>query len=239
MSHRRHHGHAHTGHAGHPAPPKRTGRALADDGAAAPDALPQFKHVGRSWDRDHGKFAARLLPGEYYVTTAGEIVTTVLGSCVSACIRDTRLGYGGMNHFMLPRDASSGTSAWGTAVSAATRYGNVAMEHLINDILKVGGRRENLEVKLVGGGKVLGNMTTDIGARNIEFVRRYVFDEGFTVAGEDLGGIHPRRVLYFPETGLIRVRKLTTTPDQRLIERERQYMLDLAKAKVDNDVELF
>jgi len=177
----------------------------APDNSSPPPALPQFSHVSRYWDNDHRCFAARLLPGEYYVTTAHEVVTTVLGSCVSACIRDTRIGVGGMNHFMLPLDASQGSSAWGAAVSAATRYGNVAMERLINDILKLGGRRENLEIKLTGGGRVLAAMSTDIGARNIDFVRQYVKDEGFNVVGEDLGDIYPRKVIYFPDTGKIRV----------------------------------
>lgn len=142
-----------------------------------PPALPQFGHISRYWDREHHCYSAKLLPGEYYVTTTGEQIATVLGSCVSACVRDRRTGIGGMNHFMLPQDGSKGTSAWGTAVSAATRYGNVAMERLINDILKLGSNRENLEIKLVGGGKVLGASAIDVGARNIEFVRKYVSAE--------------------------------------------------------------
>ena len=77
----------------------------APDNSPPPPALPQFAHVSRYWDNEHQCFAARLLPGEYYVTTAHEVIATVLGSCVSACIRDTRIGVGGMNHFMLPLDA--------------------------------------------------------------------------------------------------------------------------------------
>jgi chemotaxis protein CheD len=208
-------------------------------GAALPSTLAHFEHISRGWDRDSEHFSAKLLPGEYYVTTAGEQITTVLGSCVSACIRDRRLGIGGMNHFMLPLDASKGTSVWGTAVSAATRYGNVAMERLINDILKLGGRRESLEVKLVGGGRVLGAMATDIGGRNIEFVRKYVADEGFQVAGEDLGDIYPRRVQYFPESGKIRVKKLASTRNDTLFERERGYLAIIETEVVGSDVELF
>ena len=169
------------------------------------------------WDREHRRFAAKLLPGEYYVTTAGEQIATVLGSCVSACVRDRRLGIGGMNHFMLPLDASKGASSWGTAVSAATRYGNEAMERLINDILKLGGRRDSLEVKLVGGGKVLAGIAIDIGARNIEFVRKYVADEGFSVAGQDLGDIYPRKVHYSPDTGKLRVQEAHCSAQQDLV----------------------
>jgi chemotaxis protein CheD len=217
---------------------RRLGR-LPPDNAQPEPALPQFAHITRYWDSEHTTFAARLMPGEYYVTRHREMIATVLGSCVSACIRDSRLGYGGMNHFMLPLDGSQGQSVWGAAASAATRYGNVAMERLINDILKLGGRREDLEIKLVGGGRVLAHMSTDIGARNIEFVRRYVLEEGFKVLGEDLGDVHPRRVVYFPETGRMRVRKLSATRDASLAEREQQYLQQLDAKPVEGEVELF
>lgn len=210
----------------------------APDHAAPPPTLPQFAHVSRSWDDKHHCFAARLLPGEYYVSTSREIIATVLGSCVSACIRDPRIGVGGMNHFMLPLDSSQGTSAWGASVSAATRYGNVAMERLINDILKLGGRRDNLELKLVGGGRVLA-MSTDIGARNIEFVRQYVKDEGFNVVGEDLGDIYPRKVVYFPDTGKIRVKRFAAATDQAVADRERSYLNELDGKPIGGEVELF
>ena len=212
---------------------------LAPDASEPLPALPQFDHVTRYWDSEHECYTARLLPGEYYVTRHTEVVCTVLGSCVSACIRDARLNIGGMNHFMLPLDGSKGESAWGAAASAATRYGNVAMERLINDILKLGGHREDLELKLVGGGRVLTELRNDIGARNIEFVRRYVADEGFKVLGEDLGDVFPRRVVYFPQSGRMRVRKLNTTPDETLVARERQYLRQLDTKPVENEVELF
>jgi chemotaxis protein CheD len=173
------------------------------------------------------------------VTRHAEVVTTVLGSCVSACVRDARLQIGGMNHFMLPLDGSNGESAWGSAANAATRYGNVAMERLINDILKLGGRREDLEFKLVGGGHVLAEMSTDIGARNIEFVREYMHEEGFEVAVEDLGDNHPRRVVYFPQTGRMRVRKLTAPREQVLVAQEREYLKKLGSSPVDGEIELF
>lgn len=217
---------------------RRLGRMPPPD-VTPSDVLPQFAHIARHWDAEHSVFAARLLPGEYYVTRHPEAITTVLGSCVSACIRDARLGIGGMNHFMLPLDGSQGHSVWGSAVSAATRYGNVAMERLINDILKLGGKRESLEIKLVGGGRVLAELTTDIGARNIEFVRHYVSSEGFRVLVEDLGDIHPRRVMYFPQSGRLRVRKLTSARTDTLAARERQYLKLLDASPVDGEVELF
>lgn len=209
------------------------------DATAMPATLPQFVHISRQWDRENDRFGAKLLPGEYYVTTAGEVISTVLGSCVSACIRDPRIGVGGMNHFMLPLDATHGASAWGAAVSAATRYGNVAMERLVNDILKLGGKRDRLEVKLVGGGKVLGVATTDVGARNIAFVRKYVMDEAFDVSAEDLGDFYPRRVHYFPDTGKLRVKKLTSVRGDVLSEQENNYLKTIDKESSGSSVELF
>jgi chemotaxis protein CheD len=202
-------------------------------------AQAHFAHIERRWDPQAGAFAAKLLPGDYYVTSAGEMIWTVLGSCVSACIRDKRLGFGGMNHFMLPLDASDGKSAWSTVASASTRYGNVAMERLVNDIFKLGGRREDLEVKLIGGGRVLAAMTTDIGARNIEFVRCYVREEGFTVLGEDLGDVYPRKVQYFPESGRIRVKRIVSDRNEVLLASEQSYRQNVDRESAGGSVDLF
>jgi chemotaxis protein CheD len=203
-----------------------------------PPALPQFEHIRRAWDTEQGAPVAKLLPGEYYVTRNDEIIFTVLGSCVSACVRERTLGIGGMNHFMLPLDRSGGTSAWGgDELSSATRYGNVAMERLINDILKLGGQRENLEFKVVGGGKVL-DMTLDVGARNGEFVREYLKTEGFVIAGEDLGDRFARKLYYSPKTGKVRVKRLTSTVNRAVFEREQQHAPTRAQVE-SGSVELF
>ena len=207
-------------------------------GRVPPAALPQFGHIRRYWDPLHETFAAKLLPGEYYVTTQAEMNCTVLGSCVSACVRDRVLGIGGMNHFMLPLDRSRGESAWTDAASAATRYGNVAMEHLINDLLKAGAKRCNLEFKLTGGGKVLAAMT-DVGQANIDFVRSYMRTEGFTVIGEDLGDVYPRKVYFHPDTGRVRVKKLVSTRNDTICARERSYLQQVSKAPQAGSVELF
>jgi len=206
---------------------------------ALPPALPEFAHIRRTWDAALGVSVAKLLPGDYYVTRYDEAIFTVLGSCVSACVRERNLKIGGMNHFMLPLDRSGGTSAWAeNLVSSATRYGNVAMERLINDLLKCGARRESLEFKLVGGGRVLAAMT-DIGARNIEFVRDYMRTEGYRVAGEDLGDSFPRKVNYFPQTGRVQVKKLTNLRTETIAAREQNYMKELGTAPQSGGVELF
>lgn len=200
-----------------------------------PKCLPQFKHINRYWDREHQHWSAKILPGEYYVTLSPhEAIATTLGSCVSACIRDSRIGIGGMNHFMLPIQTNPDTD-W---MNLATRYGSYAMEHLINDILKAGGERRHLEVKLSGGGKIMANMT-DVGLRNIEFIRHYIHVEGMSLISEDLGDIYPRKVLYYPNTGVMKVKKLRRLHNDTLIRRERTYRTELEVQPDAGDVELF
>ena len=202
-----------------------------------PLALPGFEHVRRSWNNTYETYAARILPGEYYVTKSDEGVYTTLGSCISACIRDKISCVGGMNHFMLP--ASADADNWkSNGLSAATRYGNFAMEHLINDILKNGGRRENLEVKLFGGGRILQNMT-DVGMNNIIFARDYLKTEGLKVSVEDVGDIFPRMVVYFPATGKVRVKRLRSLHNNTIVEEEIRYLKTVESKPVSGDIELF
>jgi chemotaxis protein CheD len=204
-----------------------------------PKVLPGFECINRYWDPVHRAYAAKLLPGEYYVTVEDEMIVTVLGSCVSACIRDPIRGIGGMNHFMLPASQRDDDDRWRHGrMDAAARYGNYAMELLINTILKHGGNRAHLEVKIVGGGRILTHMT-DIGQRNITFVREYLRTEGLQVIAEDVGDIHPRKVYYLPSLGKVRMQKLRALRNDTIVRREKAYMHALAQQPVSGDVELF
>lgn len=217
------------------AKPLSTSRSRID----LPGALPRFEHINRYWDPHQESFAAKILPGEYYVTLHDEIIVTVLGSCVSACIRDRVFGIGGMNHFMLPSDGNAPfPRERGRVIDESARYGVFAMELLINEILKNGGRRENLEVKITGGGRMLANMS-DIGERNIDFVRQFLATEGLAIASEEVGDIYPRKVYYFPGTGKVRVKKLLTMHNDTVVRREDAYRQDLQKQAPQGDVELF
>jgi chemotaxis protein CheD len=204
-----------------------------------PAVLLGFAHINRYWDPHEECFAAKILPGQYYVSLHGEMVVTVLGSCVSACIRDRVFGVGGMNHFMLPHGGgASADEGHGQPMDEAARYGVYAMEMLINEILKNGGSRQNLEVKITGGGSMLANMS-DIGKRNIDFVREFLVTEGLEVVAEDLGDIYPRKVYYYPATGKMRVKKLRTMHNSTVTQREDAYLQDLRKQAPQGDVELF
>jgi chemotaxis protein CheD len=204
-----------------------------------PPALRGFEHLQRFWEPDTERWTAKILPGEYYVTCHDEAITTVLGSCVSACVRDPKRGVGGMNHFMLPQDSPVSRNTWlDPAVRLATRYGSYAMESLINDLLKVGASRERLEIKLFGGGRVLTSLT-DVGARNIDFVRDFVRIEGLRIAAEDIGGMQPRKIIYFPAQGRVRVRKLRAIENRSIADREQIYLDSLGRQPDGGEVELF
>lgn len=204
-----------------------------------PPLLPGFEHVRRSWNATYAAYAARILPGEYYVTLSEEGVYTTLGSCIAACIRDRVSGIGGMNHFMLPASAKDEPAAWtATGLGAATRYGNYAMEHLINVILRNGGLRKNLEVKIFGGGRILENMT-DVGQRNISFVRDYLRTESLPVIAEDVGDVYPRMVVFFPATGKAKVKRLRSLHNNVIANQEKAYIDVIATKPVAGEVELF
>lgn len=200
------------------------------------NGLPGFAHIARY--RDRGRVVAKILPGEYYVTCGQEeVLITVLGSCVAACIRDMKIGIGGMNHFMLPASGRSG-DRWGGPLGKATRYGTAAMERLINDILKYGGSRDRLEVKIFGGSKVLAHMR-DIGESNICFVREYLAREGLQLMAADVGGSSPRQVQYFPHTGKALVRRLGALQDTAVATREHSYLRSLQAQPVVGEIDLF
>ena len=188
------------------------------------------------FDRSFNIQAAKILPGEYYVTKREMLLVTTLGSCVSACVRDRTSGIGGMNHFMLPENVQE-QGGWG---ASSTRYGTYAMEMLINQLLKLGARRENLEAKLFGGGAVIKHMSaTNVGERNAKFGLDYMKTEGIPVIAKDLLDIYPRKVYVFPSTGRVLVKKLRNFHNDTIAIREREYSSRLVESKVEGDIELF
>lgn len=202
--------------------------------------LPEFQHMKSYWDPIQNVDVVRILAGECYVTHCHEMITTVLGSCVSACIRDVVTGIGGMNHFMLPAEKVERSSNGGThGLSADAAYGSYAMERLINSILKYGGKRENLEVKIFGGGRIMGGMA-DVGLQNINFVHDYLRTEKLKIVAEDVGGDFPRRMAYLPATGKVLLKKLRNVRNETIVQQESAYLTDLRKvATQGGEVELF
>ena len=127
---------------------------------------------------------AHVIQGEFLVSDDPDLMlTTILGSCVAACVRDPVAGVGGMNHFLLPgEDGGEGL-----------RYGVQSMELLVNALLRRGARRDRLEVKLFGGARLIDGLT-DVGSQNAAFAERFVRDEGLQAAGGSLRGQQARRI---------------------------------------------
>ncbi|NIM41954.1 MAG: chemoreceptor glutamine deamidase CheD [Hydrogenophaga sp.] len=175
--------------------------------------------------------AVKVLPGEYYVSTEDLVIMTVLGSCIAACIWDPKARVGGMNHFMLPEGGSD----------SGGRYGSYAMELLINEMMKLGARRETMQAKVFGGGQVMSSFTTmNVGERNTKFVLDYLQTERIAVVSKDVLDIHPRKVCFFPVTGKAMVKRLAHTQPETLETQERKGSAAVvAKANAGGTVDLF
>lgn len=137
-----------------------------------------------------------VIQGEYAVSADPKVtMSTVLGSCIAACVYDLEKQVGGMNHFLLP-EAQTGDGQ-------NVKYGAYLMELLINDMLKMGAQRHRLRAKLLGGGK-MSQFLGDIGEKNIQFARRYLQSEGIPLDWESLGGLRARRIHFYPTTGEVK-----------------------------------
>lgn len=198
-----------------------------------------YDKVNRYYDQVAEHLVVKVFTGDCYVTTEhNEVLVTILGSCVAVCLRDPFIKVGGMNHILLP---GTSTANFTGDAGQSTRFGAFAMEKLINEILKLGGKKERMEAKMFGGAQVM-NTSTMIGERNIEFVTNYLQTEGIKVHAQDVGGTLPRRIHYFPETGKVKMRKLQRKDDLVIIEKEQAYTSKISnkdEPAVDMDVELF
>jgi len=195
-----------------------------------------FAHIRRMRDSRFPHEIASILPGEFFVSRNPMIVYTVLGSCISACIRDPVARVGGMNHFMLPEPKEKARDSWGES----TRYGAYAMESLINEIVKQGGLKSRLELKLFGAGKIYDGHV-DVGARNTEWVLNYVKTEGLSMVGRDLGGVHPRKIYYFTDSGRVLMKRIERVKNKTIFDRELEYAAKIksVKQQAEEGVTLF
>ncbi|UXY13954.1 chemoreceptor glutamine deamidase CheD [Chitiniphilus purpureus] len=177
--------------------------------------------------------AIKLLPAQYFATNRNVVLVTVLGSCVSVCLRDPVAGVGGMNHFMLPQGEQGGL------LSMSARYGVHAMELLINQMMKLGARRDRLQAKVFGAGNVLPAMSrVGVGRCNAQFVLDYLETERIALLAHDLLDVHARKLYFFPLSGRVLVRKLKKLNNRTLLEREAAYSHRLHQTDT-GDVDLF
>lgn len=141
-------------------------------------------------------YSSTIFQGEYGVSNEPDLYfTTVLGSCVAACIRDPHNRIGGMNHFLLPGLSDISLTA--------QQYGVHLMELLVNGLLKKGATKKQLEAKLFGGARVIHGLS-DIGKHNADFAEHFLNNEGIKIIGSSLGGRHPRKIHFWPVSGRAR-----------------------------------
>ena len=188
----------------------REGERDASSGVARPAC-----YVDRNFDLP----AAKIGPGEVYATQRNMVIVTVLGSCVSACLRDPESNVGGMNHFMLPFQSPTETPG---PLSESARYGAYAMELLVNHLLSLGARRERIQAKVFGAGRIVPGMS-DVGARNADFALEYLQRENIPVMAKDLGRDEASKVYFFPRSGRVLLKRLKKLPNDTVLVRERLY----------------
>jgi chemotaxis protein CheD len=213
--------------------PRPTPPAAARGSLDALKARPPKPGEASFFYRDHhfNVDTVKVLPGEYYVTSDDLMIMTVLGSCIAACIWDPKVRVGGMNHFMLPEGAGD----------TSGRYGSYAMELLINEMIKLGARRESMQAKVFGGGQVMHSFTTmNVGERNTAFVLDYLQTERISIISKDVLDIYPRKVCYFPATGKAMVKRLAHSHPETLETQEvRGNAATVAKTTSGGSVDLF
>lgn len=177
------------------------------------------------------------MPGEYYVSWAPAEIATLLGSCVTACLWDSRRKIGGLNHFMLPDSPSEVHSL--ADKTKSLRYGLYAMEVLINDLLAMGAKREHLSAKVFGGANITGALTTQhIGRRNAEFVTNFLYKDKIRVLAADLGGPHSRRILFNTQSNAVRVERVASA-NSAALKQEKRYSEKINKDPVNGDIVFF
>jgi chemotaxis protein CheD len=188
------------------------------------------------FDREFQIVSVKIQPGQYYAASGEGSISTVVGSCVSTCLWDPVRRIGGMNHFMLPGEPSAKASPWGLSA----RFGVYAMEVLINEMLHLGADRSRLVAKVFGGAQVLqGFDSLDVGRMNSNFVLSFLREEGIQLLAQDLLGVCPRKLHFFPETGKVRVKKLRLQQYDAVQQQEREYLVRLADTAGGGEIEIF
>lgn len=178
-------------------------------------------------------------PGEFHASNHSSIISTVLGSCIAVCLLDQINRVGGMNHFMLPGKVENKDFY---SDDGSGKYGMFAMDLLIGSIQKAGGARRNLVAKVFGGGSVINFRTTDgnVPQQNIDFTRNFLKMENIKVISSNVGGICGRKILFFPDTGRVLMKKIEISGREKLFQDEERYKIKLFKEKAqESELTLF
>jgi len=144
-----------------------------------------------------------LYPAALFVSREPHKVSTILGSCVAVCLYDPVLKYGGINHFMLP--------FWNGQGLASPKYGNIAIERLVEKMISLGSNKSNIKAKVFGGGEVIETNISQfhIGERNIKLAIEMLEDLRIPVVAKSVGGKLGRKIEYSTETGEVKQRYIS------------------------------
>lgn len=191
------------------------------------------------YNHQYKKEAMTIMPGEYYVSTKGELISTLLGSCISVCLFDRVAKIGGMNHFLLPKSTGKSSNGNGEGLYGATRYGISAMEVLILKLQVNGADRDRLQAKVFGGGHVLSldHSPLGVGERNIRFIGEYLEREKIRIVNQDTGGDFSRKVLFNTEDFSVRLSKIPV--DSSIIHNEEEYFKRISRMQKKTEVVYF
>lgn len=175
-----------------------------------------------------------IMPGEYYVSSTGEYISTLLGSCISVCLFDPKAQIAGMNHFLLPQYNGKDRNLY-----SSSRYGVSAMETLIMKMQLKGVDRDRLQAKIFGGGNVLSLTQSPerVGERNISFIHEYMNTEGISVISEDTGGSFSRKVLLNSKDFSVKLNKVPV--DSTIVHTEEDYVNRLTKMQEKTEIVYF
>jgi len=168
---------------------------------AAPDHAPLGVRAGASVPPAAAPATTYLHPGQIFVTAEPTAVMTILGSCVAVCLWDGQLKVGGMNHYLLPH--------WVNEGEASPRFGNVAIQRLIERLAALGSHAAHLQAKVFGGACVLEAFRTrHLGTKNVEVARRFLQEASIPVVHEDVGGQRGRKLIFHVDDGATSVKLL-------------------------------
>lgn len=146
-----------------------------------------------------------LYPAELYVSKTPYQINTILGSCVAVCLFDPVTNIGGMNHYMLPY--------WNGQGLASPKYGNIAIEKLVDKMISLGCHKHNLKAKIFGGGEVIETQVVQfhIGLRNIELAKQFLEEKKIPIIASSVGGKLGRKIEFITSTGEVRQKYVQKT----------------------------
>lgn len=131
-----------------------------------------------------------IYPGKLHASRDPYFLKTILGSCVAICLWDKHEQIGGMNHYMLP--------LWNGEGLASPKYGNIAIERLLNKMILLGCKKKNISAKIFGGASVIKSNESSlysIGERNIQLAEELLEKENIKIIAQSVGGFQGRKIL--------------------------------------------